>query len=46
MLVVQPDQTPLADLLQQVLLAPTEATRALWQPWHAMTLADALKTEN
>ena len=37
MLLVQPDQTPLADLLQQVLLAPTEATRSVWQPWQDMT---------
>ena len=46
MLLVQPDQTPLADLLQQVLLAPTEATRSVWQPWQDMTLADALQTKN
>ena len=45
-LVVQPDQTPLTDLLQNMLLAPTEATRSLWQPWQAMTLADALKSKN
>ncbi len=42
LLVVQPEQTPLTDLLQQMLLAPTEATRALWLPWQSMTLADAL----
>ena len=44
-LVVQPDQTPLNGLLQHMLLAPTEATRSLWQPWQAMTLADALKSK-
>lgn len=41
-LVVQPEQTPVADLLRQMLLAPTEATRTLWQPWQTMTLADAM----
>ena len=46
MLLVQPDQTPLADLLQLMLLAPTEATRSVWQPWQDMTLADALQTKN
>jgi membrane protein len=42
-LLVQPEQTPLAPLLQALLLAPTEATQALWRPWQHMTLADALK---
>jgi membrane protein len=42
-LLVQPEQTPVAPLLQSMLLSPTEATQALWRPWQHMTLADALK---
>jgi membrane protein len=45
-LVVQPEQTRLDDLLRQMLLAPTEATRALWLPWQSMTLADALSRKS
>ncbi len=41
-LLVQPAQTPVGPLLQGLLLGSTEATRALWQPWQAMTLADLL----
>ena len=45
-LLVQPEQTPLAPLLQALLLSPTEATQALWRPWQHMTLADALKGQS
>ena len=41
-LLVQPAQTPVWPLLKDMLLDSTEATRALWQPWQAMTLADLL----
>ena len=41
-LLVQPEQTPAAPLLQALLLGHTPATRALWQPWQAMTLAEVL----
>jgi membrane protein len=39
---VQPDQTPVWPLLKALLLDSTEATRALWQPWQGMTLAEVL----
>ena len=45
-LVVQPEQTPLSALMQQMLLSPTEATRPVWRPWESMTLADALQLKS
>ena len=39
-LLVQPAQTPVWPLLKDMLLDSTEATRALWQPWQGMTLAE------
>ena len=42
-LLVQAELTPLAPLLHALVLMPTEATRAIWQPWSHLTLADALQ---
>ncbi len=41
-LLVQPQITLLAPLLHDVLLQPSEATQAIWQPWQGMTLSQAL----
>lgn len=44
-LLVQPDITPLAPLLGQLLLEPGESVRNLWEKghWSSLTLADALQ---
>jgi membrane protein len=44
-LLVQAQITPLAPLLQALVLTPTQATRAIWQPWETLTLADALQKQ-
>ena len=41
-LLIETEQTPAAPLLVQTLLAPSEATQALWQAWQGITLADLL----
>jgi DNA-binding IclR family transcriptional regulator len=41
-LLIQPEQTQAWPLLKAMLLDSTEATRALWQPWQSMSLADVL----
>ena len=41
-LLIETEQTPAAPLLVQTLLAPSEATQALWQTWQGITLADLL----
>lgn len=42
-LVVQPEQTPVAVLLRQLLLSLYQATQLIWQGWDKMTLADLLR---
>lgn len=44
-LVVQPDQTAVAPLLHQTLLAPTESTLLVWQSWADHTLADLMQSQ-
>ena len=45
-LLVQPEATPLAALVERLLLAPSDTTRAFWQAsgWRELSLAQALAT--